>query len=606
MLSPKLTPLMINDNNTKMSELSILSIETPQEYVEYDFKNIDNDELTKICSELYTTDNVNYRLDILNHLWKHHNDLCIEYFHKINVQYLYNPQVEMNELILIKIIKESILPIELKYECAKSIYCEYKERISSENTIENVAYDLFLYILSIENSEIPDFYINSIIKVQIIQYLLESYNNMENVKDILYKFMIDKNLHEYFKFLSVLQLAENPNTKSEYVVEMFRTICFSRVLRSRYIILASQFMLGNSIFSMEDKLEVENIILSMCRDNHLDYDLRADAADLLLTQGITETTRQIALDTIIALGLNRGALANTSIYDNKQNVHDISIEESVKKAIEYLASINLETKDGVYVTYNDTCKEIISEYCKMNNIEINNDCLLLKDVDKQENESNEIKEDKNEHDIKENEQELEDIDNEFERISDKKDVNYNLGLIKASLLRFSLDRALYSNFQKIQTLFIKVWQIIKSHEYKETLTQRLLEELIEMSGSCSSGHVSRLINVLSGFEIDGKMMNLTINYKDEMTSVMMTKINKIISQIGESGKPEDEKYQNDILEEMMWTTNLELRFTFNKFFRDNIIQIRNDLLQEYVTDQKLMDMETFEINFRAILEKFEY
>jgi hypothetical protein len=153
---------------------------------------------------------------------------------------------------------------------------------------------------------------------------------------------------------------------------------------------------------------------------------------------------------------------------------------------------------------------------------------------------------------------------------------------------------------------MKIWQIIKEHEYRETLTQRIFEELIEMSGSCSSGHISRLVNVLSGFEINGKLMKLTIDYKDEMISVMMSKINKKISEIGLSGKEADEEYQNNILEEMMWTSNFERRINFNRFFRENVIQIRDDLFREYVIDQKLMDIEIFEINFRSILEKFEY
>jgi hypothetical protein len=91
-----------------------------------------------------------------------------------------------------------------------------------------------------------------------------------------------------------------------------------------------------------------------------------------------------------------------------------------------------------------------------------------------------------------------------------------------------------------------------------------------------------------------------------MMAIVMSKINKKISEISISGKEEDEEYQNSILEEMMWTSNFERRTNFNRFFRENIIQIRDELMREYVFDQKLMNMEIFEINFRSILEKFEY
>ena len=599
MLSPrishtKLSEIIDEENNKKCIN---------NEYKEYDFENLntnninDTNELNRICSELYINDNLDYRIYILNNLYKYHNELCLEHFYKINVQYLYNPEVELNELMLIKIIKESQLSIEMKYECAKLIYFENKE--NKENK-ENIGYDLMLDMLTnnsskLENNEhIIKFSkkIHSLLRIQMIQYLIESTKNIEKVNNVLYEFLTDKELEEYYKYQNVLNLSENPNTQKEYIKEMFKIICLSKTFRTRYIILASQFFLGitssekEELFNIEEKLEVENIIVSFCQDSQLDYNLRADAADLLLTQGITERARQIALDTIVMLGRD-GYNNKISIYNDKQNVHNISIEESVKNIIIYLASINLETKDGVYITYDDVCKEIISEYCILNQIEQNENNIKFKDLD----------------DTTTSKEYTDDNDTDDYFISNNKT---DLDLIKASLLRFSLDRGLYSNYQSIQSLFIKIWQIIKSHEYSETLTQRLFEELIEMSGSCSSGHVSRLVNVLSGFEINGKMINLSIDYKDEITSIMMAKINKKISEIGLSGKEEDEEYQNKILEEMLWTSNFERRTNFNRFFRENVIEIRDELFKEYVTEQKLMDTEIFEINFRSVLEKFEY
>ena len=573
-----------NDLYTQLSEIVVENI-SDNNYKEINFKELNNEELNDICSELYTSDNIEYRIYILNNLCKYHNELCLEHFQKIILQYLYNSNVEINELMLIKIIKETELPIELKYECVKSLYNEYKENKELEDSF---IYDLFLHLLSIEESE--KIYINSIIKIQIIQYLIESYKNIDVVKNIIYKFICDNTLQEHFRYQTILQFSENPNTKSEYIIEIFKKICLSRLLSSRYVILASQFLLGSKkeLFTIEQKLEVENIILSMCQDNKLDYNLRADASDLLLTQSINEKTRQIALDTIILLGRNRGLL-DLSIYDNKQNVHEVSIDESVKKAIEYIASIQMETKDGVYINYNDVCKEIITEFCNNNNLDtisnLNFDDNLNKDSD---------------NETYENTNDIDNDDYESYIYNDNINVKKKLELLKASLLRISLDRSLYNNFQKIESLFIKIWQIIKTHEYKDTLITRLIEELIDMSGTCSSGHVSRLINVLSGFEVNGKYMNLSMNYKDEMTAVIMAKINKLISEI------DDEKYQNDILDELLWSSNFEKRFNFNKFFRENVIKIRDEMINEYVTEQKLMDIETFEINFRLILEKFEY
>ena len=587
---------------------------------QFNINTNDLNEVNQICSELYTSDDLVHRVRILNFLYKNNEELCIEHYHKINVQYMYNPNIEMNEQMLIKIIKESELPIELKYESAKLIHLESINRENDKENEEinkekiNQSLDLLLHIASKENIE----EIHSLIRVQILQSLIESERNMEKVKELLYQFLTDESLEQYYRYKIVLKFSDNPNTQKEYIIEIFKMICLSRIFRTRYTILASQFFLGNEkLFIIEERLEVENMIISFCQDQDLDYELRADAADLILTQGLTERNRQIAMDTIITLGQETGYRCPvTSIYNNRQNVHNSKIDESVKEMIQYIASIQLNTKEGVYITYDDVCNEIIKEYCSLNNIELNDEIKKFKDFDSnQEEKNNEIVNDFERNVRRTTEGSSQTIDDDDYTITEKKP---NIELIKASLLRFSLDRGLYSNFQSIQSLVIKIWQIIKEHEYRETLTQRLFEELIEMSGSCSSGHISRLVNVLSGFEINGKLMKLTIDYKDEMTSVMMAKINKKISEIGLTGKEEDassvmsndsvadEEYQNSILEEMMWTSNFERRINFNRFFRENVIQIRDELFREYIIEQKLMDVEIFEINFRNILQKFEY
>jgi len=45
-----------------------------------------------------------------------------------------------------------------------------------------------------------------------------------------------------------------------------------------------------------------------------------------------------------------------------------------------------------------------------------------------------------------------------------------------------------------------LWAYIRVHEHKDTLVKRLMEELEEGVDSCGNGKVSRLVNVLAGFE----------------------------------------------------------------------------------------------------------
>ena len=51
----------------------------------------------------------------------------------------------------------------------------------------------------------------------------------------------------------------------------------------------------------------------------------------------------------------------------------------------------------------------------------------------------------------------------------------------------------------LDRLFRAVCAFIVQHEHQRELTTRLLQELEDMSGMCSTGHLARLINVLQGF-----------------------------------------------------------------------------------------------------------
>lgn len=50
--------------------------------------------------------------------------------------------------------------------------------------------------------------------------------------------------------------------------------------------------------------------------------------------------------------------------------------------------------------------------------------------------------------------------------------------------------------------FIVVWLTILENPHREELENRLFEELREMKGLCTTGHIARLINVLQGFVED--------------------------------------------------------------------------------------------------------
>ena len=586
MLSPKLTPLLINDNNTKLTDLltlsNINSSVNEVNYTDEEFKNLDNNELLKLCSILYSTDNLEYRIYILNNLYKFHKDLCNEHFHKLLVQYLYNPLIELNEQTLVKIIKESMIPIDLKYECAKLIYNEYKERNKESNSNIYLGYELLIYILN----KCKNDNLHRLIRLEILKILVETYEYKLQVESCILDYLSDKELSEFDRYRDMLDLSENSKTKPLYIYYIFEKICLSGLLSSRYIILGAQFVFNNSLFSEVEKFSIEKEIIRLCQDNMLDYYIRADGADFLITtQGVTDEGREIGRETIIELGRNNNI---NNIYNDRQNVHDEYIDTCVKNIIEIIININLENK----LNYDDMCNEIIKLFCKKNDIELTEDNIKISIKDKQ---------------IPTIQLTTEDdyiITKEPDIIEPTNIIQLNS--IKSSLGRFQLDRSMYSDVGKTQTLFVKVWNIINQHEHKDELTKRLFEELIDMNGTCSTGHTSRLANVFSGFELNGEIIKLNIDCKSEMTAVTMAKINRRIQDLSLSGNLEDEKYQSNLMDEMMWNSNFENRVNLNRFIRENIMSIREELYKEYVTEQKLINDEKFEINFRSILDKFNY
>ena len=89
-----------------------------------------------------------------------------------------------------------------------------------------------------------------------------------------------------------------------------------------YRILSAQYLLQNYDLDEDNLKNIQNIILSFAQDIELDYDLRADAADLLLVLG-TDDYKNIGRHIIVSLGNIDGNVK--SVYDNKQNVHNQKI-----------------------------------------------------------------------------------------------------------------------------------------------------------------------------------------------------------------------------------------------------------------------------------------
>lgn len=77
----------------------------------------------------------------------------------------------------------------------------------------------------------------------------------------------------------------------------------------------------------------------------------------------------------------------------------------------------------------------------------------------------------------------------------------------------------------ITKLFCCVCEFISRSEHKQELTQRLLEEIHEMVGLCTTGHVARLVNVCSGYH---SSIGVSITEDERAVAVICSKVNKLL------------------------------------------------------------------------------
>ena len=96
--------------------------------------------------------------------------------------------------------------------------------------------------------------------------------------------------------------------------------------------------------------------------------------------------------------------------------------------------------------------------------------------------------------------------------------------IDIAISRIYVDQATYKGYSLL-TIFLKMCKSIDQNTHKQELEKRLIEELEEMSGTCSSGHIIRLANVFNGFELE---LNVSIEeeFRYKFKHIIMKEIQK--------------------------------------------------------------------------------
>ena len=169
--------------------------------------------------------------------------------------------------------------------------------------------------------------------------------------------------------------------------------------------------------------------------------------------------------------LGRTGPSQNTIYADTQNVHNTKINSSVIDACIYLISVESCPPFDVEIVKNDLCSICTCDQRAMTS-----------------------------------------IDTVLERIQ-----------IDTSLFRSG------DNSFTLHNLFSALWSFIEKHTHKNEIKKILVQEIIAMSKYCSTGHLSRFINVIQGFH-DIPDLKIKISNEDQVNAVIINFLNITILQ----------------------------------------------------------------------------
>jgi len=458
-------------------------------------------------------------------------DLCSIYY--------YTPTILIKET-MIELIQLSQLDPSVKFPLSCAIFNYPNSKLDS--------YPLFIKIL--EDLLHDEKQLNITLFFDILKILLNKSNQfysllindykITNLLESILKLKYDK----YFIYSTFFTLYKTNEYYVNFIYYFFYQMFFTVIDDD----LKLKILIGSFFINKEEKdieslkelkykdeiikdykeliLEIKEQLKQICINKENKYNIRADASDVLLNV-IEKEYQEIGQKTIKELS---GVDVKRNFYENKQNIHEVKVDESIKEFIHHLTS-----KQSLVIIRGTEEK-------------------LYKEV----------------------EDKLSIIDN---------DIN-----ILNSLNRIYLDTKSYEGFSLL-TIFLKMWLYIQNHSNKNELLKRLIEELKEMSDTCSTGHIIRLVNVFSGLD-----QNIEVKY-----DIKLIMRNKILHLIHKKIDFEKDEIQDKVINDL---DNKEKEVNeFNAYVMKNLVEIKEQIYEEF--KESIKDIDEFEEIFREEVKELK-
>jgi hypothetical protein len=263
-----------------------------------------------------------------------------------------------------------------------------------------------------------------------------------------------------------------------------------------YRIISGQYLLKISNMLNKRRDSVEKQMIEFAEREDIEYNLRADASDILITFG-SEVAKNKGREIIMQLGRINGPVR--TIFENAQNLHTEKVEESVSETLEYLSTLSINNNGIDFDYVNSHIEKMLKEELEsIQKVNGDNEKTCKYHINSA-------------HDNF-----CSEVCKEFYDKNEK---------ITVAMRRIFMDRALYSKFNNsLVNILLKIYNYIQIQEddsIKFQLYKRMLQELEEMSGTCSSGFASRLVNIISGYG----NFNIRISFEDQIISNFSGRLN---------------------------------------------------------------------------------
>ena len=244
---------------TKISDISIDDFEIKEEI------NIDN--LSTIIHDFdYDED---FRLKAFNFYYIKFDEGIIEIINKLSMMYLLSKS-KLLESFITKICLNSIIPFNFKLELAKNF--EHYDVLDK------------IIQLSFTRVAVP-------CVIEAIFVLMKSKKYIKKSKIYFCKIVNNKELECHYRYKTILsiEIRVKKSLQKLFLKDIMTSFIRCKTNNIRYRILAGQYLLQKCKTNTKIKDEILRYLKEFMLDSELDYNIRADVADVLLNLGDEQT-----------------------------------------------------------------------------------------------------------------------------------------------------------------------------------------------------------------------------------------------------------------------------------------------------------------------------